>query len=98
LASGGRHGFAQSLFQTGGNAGSSLGPPLAAFIVLPHGQGSIAWFSVFALLGIVVLWNVGRWYKQTALSPSATTRAAAAPQEQGEGRLTRRQVWLALAV
>ncbi len=63
LASGGRHGFAQSLFQVGGNAGSSLGPLLAAFIVLPHGQGSIAWFSLVALVAMGVLWNVGNWYR-----------------------------------
>lgn len=63
MASGGRHGFAQSLFQVGGNFGSSLGPLLAAFIVLPFGQSSIAWFSLAALLGIVFLWNVGSWYK-----------------------------------
>lgn len=62
LASGGRHGFAQSLFQTGGNFGSSLGPLLAAFIVLPRGQASVAWFSVFAVAGITLLWRVGRWY------------------------------------
>jgi FSR family fosmidomycin resistance protein-like MFS transporter len=101
LASGGRHGFAQSLFQTGGNAGSSLGPLLAAFIVLPHGQGSIAWFSVFALLGIGVLWNVGVWYKRTALSPAKDGRkasASAAAHDSGRGALTRQQVWLALAV
>src|SRR6478736_117622 len=61
-ASGGRHGLAQSLFQTGGNAGSSLGPLLAAFIVAPRGQGSIAWFSVIAVAGIVILWRVGAWY------------------------------------
>ena len=53
LASGGRHGLAQSLFQVGGNVGSALGPLLAAFIVVPHGQGSIAWFSLAALLGMV---------------------------------------------
>jgi MFS transporter, FSR family, fosmidomycin resistance protein len=63
LASGGRHGFAQSLFQVGGNAGSSLGPLLAAFIVLPRGQTSIAWFSLAALLAIGLLWNVGLWYR-----------------------------------
>lgn len=63
MASGGRHGLAQSLFQVGGNAGSSLGPLLAAFIVLPHGQTSIAWFSVAALLAIVILANIGVWYK-----------------------------------
>jgi MFS transporter, FSR family, fosmidomycin resistance protein len=62
LASGGRHGLAQSFFQVGGNIGSSSGPLLAAFIVVPHGQGSIAWFSLAALLAITVLFNVGRWY------------------------------------
>jgi FSR family fosmidomycin resistance protein-like MFS transporter len=62
MASGGRHGFAQSVFQVGGNAGSSVGPLLAAFIVVPHGQRSIAWFSAVALIGSVVLWGVGRWY------------------------------------
>ncbi len=62
LASGGRHGFAQSFFQVGGNLGSALGPLLAAFIVLPNGQGSIAWFSIAALLAIVVLFQVGGWY------------------------------------
>ena len=64
LASGGRHGFAQSVFQVGGNAGSSAGPLLAAFIVVPRGRGSIAWFSVAALLGIIVLFRVGRWYRE----------------------------------
>ena len=60
MASGGRHGLAQSLFQVGGNFGTSLGPLLAAFIVLPRGQSSIAWFAVAALLGIVILWRVER--------------------------------------
>ena len=55
MASGGRHGLAQSLFQVGGNFGTALGPLLAAFIVLPYGQSSIAWFAVAALLGIVLL-------------------------------------------
>ncbi|WGS48787.1 MFS transporter [Paraburkholderia sp. D15] len=64
MASGGRHGLAQSLFQVGGNAGSSLGPLLAALIVIPHGQRSIAWFSVAALVAIVVLTQIGRWYKR----------------------------------
>jgi FSR family fosmidomycin resistance protein-like MFS transporter len=63
LASGGRHGLAQSVFQVGGNAGSALGPLLAAFIVVPHGRGSIAWFSVIALLAIAILWRVGIWYR-----------------------------------
>jgi FSR family fosmidomycin resistance protein-like MFS transporter len=64
LASGGRHGLAQSVFQVGGNIGSSCGPLLAAFIVVPHGQASIGWFSLAALLAIGVLWNVGRWYSR----------------------------------
>src|SRR5262249_59016563 len=59
-ASGGRHGFAQSLFQVGGNFGSSLGPLLAAFVVLPRGQSSIAWFSIAALIAIAFLFHVGR--------------------------------------
>ncbi|MFK2904628.1 MFS transporter [Dyella ginsengisoli] len=62
LASGGRHGLAQSVFQVGGNTGSSLGPLLAAWIIVPHGRGSVAWFSLAALLAIVVLLQVGRWY------------------------------------
>jgi len=62
LASGGRHGLAQSLFQTGGNFGTSLGPLLAGVVVLPRGQGSVAWFSLVALVAIVILWRIGRWY------------------------------------
>ena len=79
-ASGGRHGFAQSFFQTGGNAGSSLGPLLAAFIVAPRGQSSIAWFSLFAIVGIAILWRVGRWYSHTGMK-----RAAATVKEAGPG-------------
>jgi FSR family fosmidomycin resistance protein-like MFS transporter len=62
-ASGGRHGFAQSFFQVGGNFGSALGPLLAAFIVLRNGQSSIAWFSIAAMVAMVVLARVGNWYK-----------------------------------
>jgi FSR family fosmidomycin resistance protein-like MFS transporter len=62
LASGGRHGLAQSLFQVGGNAGSAAGPLAAAFIVLQRGQGSVAWFSLTALLALIVLIFVSRWY------------------------------------
>jgi FSR family fosmidomycin resistance protein-like MFS transporter len=62
LASGGRHGLAQSLFQTGGNFGTSLGPVMAAVFVLPRGQGSVAWFSVVALGAMVILWRIGKWY------------------------------------
>ena len=62
MASGGQHGLAQSIFQVGGNAGSALGPLLAAFIVVPFGQSSIAWFSAVALLAMIILFRVGRWY------------------------------------
>ena len=63
MASGGKHGLAQSLFQVGGNAGSATGPLLAAFVVLPYGQRSIAWFGVVAFVAIVILSRVGAWYK-----------------------------------
>lgn len=62
MAAGGRYGLAQSLFQVGGNVGSASGPLLAAFIVVPAGQRSIVWFSGAALLGMAVLFQVGRWY------------------------------------
>jgi len=62
LASGGKFGTAQSLFQVGGNFGTAIGPLLAAFIVVPLGRPSIAWFSLAALLGMAILWQVGNWY------------------------------------
>ncbi len=62
MAAGRKHGFAQSLFQVGGNFGGSLGPLFAAAVIVPYGQGSIAWFSLAALTGIVVLMRVGVWY------------------------------------
>jgi FSR family fosmidomycin resistance protein-like MFS transporter len=94
LASGGQHGLAQSLFQVGGNAGSALGPLLAAFVVLPRGQRSLAWFAVAPVIAITLLWRVGGWYKR---------RAAAGLAGRGTGHaahhgLTRRQVAGALAV
>jgi len=61
MASGGRFGFAQSSFQVGGNSGSAIGPLLAAAIIIPRGQSSIGWFTVFAVLGIIVLFSVSRW-------------------------------------
>ncbi|GLU51016.1 MFS transporter [Dyadobacter frigoris] len=64
MASGGRHGMAQSLFQVGGNAGSSLGPLLAALIILPYGRHQIIWFSLVALVAIIILSKVGGWYKK----------------------------------
>jgi MFS transporter, FSR family, fosmidomycin resistance protein len=77
LASGGQHGLAQSLFQVGGNTGSSLGPLLAAWIIVPHGRGSVAWFSLAALLAMVVLMQVGRWYRLHHVSRSTVTRHVA---------------------
>lgn len=65
LASGGQHGLAQSVFQVGGNFGTALGPLLAAFVVLPYGQGSIAWFTAVALIGMVMLTGIGSWYGKT---------------------------------
>src|ERR1700744_3577229 len=62
MASGGKHGFAQSFFQVGGNTGSAIGPLLAIFIVLPHGQRGCAWFSIAALVAIIILPRVGSWY------------------------------------
>ncbi|WP_339490027.1 MFS transporter [Pseudomonas sp. EL_65y_Pfl2_R95] len=63
LASGGRFGLAQSTFQVGGNAGSAFGPLLAAAIVIPYGQGHVAWFGLFAVFAIMVLWGLSRWYR-----------------------------------
>jgi FSR family fosmidomycin resistance protein-like MFS transporter len=82
LASGGRHGLAQSIFQVGGNAGSAMGPLLAAWIIVPHGQSSLAWFTLAALLAIAVLANVGTWYKRQHLDRPGDSRsrpAAAGP-------------------
>lgn len=92
MASGGRHGFAQSLFQLGGNFGSALGPLLAGFVVLSRGQASIAYFSIVALVAMVILARVGRWYSQhlnQKVAPSA--KPAGLP-------LSRRKVGMALTV
>ncbi|MHB1579834.1 MAG: MFS transporter [Acidithiobacillus sp.] len=69
MASGGRHGLAQSIFQVGGNVGSAVGPLLAAFIIMPNGQHSLSWFSLAALLAIVILSFVGRWYQHQHRQP-----------------------------
>ncbi|MDP9084709.1 MAG: MFS transporter [Pseudomonadota bacterium] len=74
LASGGRHGLAQSIFQVGGNAGSAMGPLLAATIIIPHGQASLAWFAIAAILAIAVLARVGGWYKRQHLDRPAGTK------------------------
>nr|WP_201860074.1 MFS transporter [Microvirga soli] len=76
MASGGHHGLAQSVFQVGGNAGTALGPLLAAFIVVPFGQGSIAWFSAVALLAMLILSAVGRWYRDKLVEMRTKPKAA----------------------
>jgi FSR family fosmidomycin resistance protein-like MFS transporter len=91
LASGGRHGLAQSIFQVGGNAGSATGPLLAAWIVLPRGQASIALFSLGALLAMVVLTGVGYWYRQQQRQPQKVLAASVQV-------LPRRQVRITVAV
>ena len=93
LASGGRFGFAQSVFQVGGNAGQSLGPLAAAFIVVPRGQHAVAWFAVVAVAGIVLLGGVGRWYR----GHLAQLRARPRPEERGPG-LPARHVRRAIVV
>ncbi|TPM01341.1 MFS transporter [Mesorhizobium sp. B2-3-7] len=92
FASGGRFGLAQSLFQVGGNFGQSMGPLLAAFIVVPFGQTSISWFAVGSLIGIVVLWQVGGWYSRLrATQANRKTSSFVSP-------FPRRKVMGALAV
>ena len=89
LASGGRFGFAQSFFQVGGNTGSAIGPLLAALVVVPFGQGAIAWFGAAAILGMVLLVYVGHWYARH-LGARRVAAAAVAP-------LTRKQ-WIAITI
>jgi len=75
-ASGGQHGLAQSVFQVGGNGGQALGPMLAALIVIPHGQRSIAWFSIAALIGVVTLSKLGSWYKRQQIAKPRSGEAS----------------------
>lgn len=93
VASGGRHGMVQSIFQVGGNAGQAAGPLLAAFIVVPLGQGGVAWFSVGAFAAIAILFGVGRWYRGHLVASVARPRPAVA-----RPNLSRRQVAVAVAV
>jgi len=92
LASGGRYGFAQSVFQLGGSFGTSMGPLLAALIVVPFGQPSIAWFSSIAFVAIVVLWRIGNWYKPQI---AARKMAVADPHPDAP---TSRRVAIAIAL
>ena len=92
LASGGRYGFAQSVFQLGGSFGTSMGPVLAALIVVPFGQPSIAWFSSIAFVAILILWRIGLWYR-----PQIANRKAAKVAAHPDAPSSRR-VKVALAV
>jgi FSR family fosmidomycin resistance protein-like MFS transporter len=98
MASGGRHGMAQSVFQVGGNVGSAMGPLLAAFLVLPRGQLSVAWCSLVALLAMIVLYQVGGWYQQHRPASTIRTATSAAPPEIGRPGLSRRRVFVAVGV
>ncbi len=93
LASGGKHGLAQSIFQVGGNVGSATGPLLAAIFIVPHGQNSTAWFALAALTGITVLWKIGGWYKDQQRMIAAKPKAPAQPNA-----LSQRQVTMAMTV
>jgi len=79
LASGGRHGFAQSVFQVGGQAGSAIGPLLAAFVVVPFGQASLGWFSLVGLIALVILFGIGHWYKRQSPTSAKPKRGIAEP-------------------
>lgn len=89
MASGSRPGFAQSLFQVGGNAGSALGPLAAALVVVRWGQTSLAFFALLSLLSAAILWNVSRWYKHHGLARLQAGKKArkAAPLPAGKARL-----------
>jgi MFS transporter, FSR family, fosmidomycin resistance protein len=78
MASGGRPGLAQSLFQVGGNIGSSFGPLLAAFLIVPHGLSSVAWCSSLAVAAIAILWRIGGWYRERHVAASAAAQRPAA--------------------
>lgn len=95
MASGGRKGLAQSIFQVGGNAGSAIGPLLAALIVVPYGMRGVSWVSMAALLGMFLLWQVGRWYANHLYlkqSKTATTHQHSSP------RFSRTQVLWAIGI
>ncbi|HUY03445.1 MAG TPA: MFS transporter, partial [Rhodocyclaceae bacterium] len=91
MASGGRHGLAQSIFQVGGNTGAAAGPLLAAWLIFPHGQKSVAWVSLAALLAMIILTGVGRWYRQQHRLPKKAAGPVPLP-------LPRRRVAMTLMV
>ncbi len=93
MASGGKRGLAQSIFQVGGNAGSAIGPLLAALIIVPYGQQQILWFSLLALLAIIILYQIGKWYtaNMQLIKPKTSTSATAS-------RLPPKQITLAVII
>jgi FSR family fosmidomycin resistance protein-like MFS transporter len=93
VASGGQHGLAQSLFQVGGNGGSSLGPLLAALVVTPYGQGSVAWFAPAAVLGIFIMLGIGRWYKS-----HMARKATGVHELKRSENISRKTVWISMSV
>jgi FSR family fosmidomycin resistance protein-like MFS transporter len=96
LASGGRFGLAQAMFQVGGNAGQAIGPLLAALVVLPRGQPAIAWFSLAAMIGMIVLARVGAWYRPRI--PSGWQKARTRARTTSGAALSRGQIGVAIAV
>src|SRR5207302_4930444 len=95
LASGGRRGLAQSIFQFGGNLGSSLGPFLAAWIIVPSGQKSVAWFGLGTLLAMMILFRVGRWYKEHMLARMAARKKTIST---GHPEVSRKKVVFSMAI
>jgi FSR family fosmidomycin resistance protein-like MFS transporter len=93
MASGGQHGLAQSLFQVGGNVGSAIGPLLAAFIVMPRGRTSVAWFAIAALVAIALLTRIGAWYRANVPAHRAARTSAA-----GTKSLSRRTIVVTMAI
>ena len=96
MASGGRHGLAQSVFQVGGNVGSASGPLLAAFIVMPRGQGSVAWFAIAALAAMSMLTWIGSWYRHHL--PAHHAAHAAARASAGAITLPRRTIVVTMVI
>ncbi len=95
MAGGNRRGLAQSIFQVGGNAGSSIGPLLAALIIVPYGQSNIVWFSLLALIAIIVLITIGKWYKNNL---DKLTRKAIARNEKTGSALSKRTVVISVVI
>jgi FSR family fosmidomycin resistance protein-like MFS transporter len=97
MASGGRHGLAQSVFQVGGNIGSSFGPLLAAFLIVPRGQSSIAWCSLLALPAMAILWRIGGWYGARHVAP-VSPAAGSSRSTHAHALLSSRRVAWSLAI